>query len=54
MNGIFALCVQDFKRLLTNALFWVLTVTLVIIILVVNFALPGEVSAREILTERYL
>jgi len=46
VNGIFALCVQDFKRLLTNALFWVLTVTLVIIILVVNFALPGEVSAR--------
>lgn len=37
-------CVQDIKRLLTNALFWVLTATLVVIVLVVNLALPKEVA----------
>ncbi len=44
MNGLLALGIQDFKRLLKNALFWVITVTLVIIILVVNFALPGDIA----------
>jgi len=44
MSGVLALGIQDFKRLLTNALFWVITVTLVIIIAVVNFALPENIS----------
>lgn len=44
MNGILALFTQDFKRLLTNALFWIITVTLVLIIIVVNFVLPKDVS----------
>ncbi|SNS17927.1 ABC-2 family transporter protein [Anaerovirgula multivorans] len=44
MNGIFALGIQDFKRLLTNALFWIITATLVLIISVINFALPENIS----------
>ena len=47
MKGILSLIIQDFKRLLTNALFWVLTVTLLIIILVVNFALPEKIDMDE-------
>lgn len=47
MNGILALGVQDFKRLLTNALFWVITATLIIVVLVVNFALPESVSGED-------
>lgn len=47
MRSIISLCIQDFKRLLTNALFWVLTATLLIIILVVNFALPGEIKPES-------
>lgn len=44
MSGIVALCIQDFKRLLTNALFWVITATLLVVIVVVNFALPQTIS----------
>jgi hypothetical protein len=44
MKGLLALGILDFKRLLKNALFWVITATLVIIVAVVNFALPGEVA----------
>lgn len=47
MNGILALCIQDTKRLLTNALFWVITVTLVLIILLVNFALPDSLGENK-------
>ena len=47
MKGILSLGIQDFKRLLTNALFWVLTVTLIVIILVVNFALPGKLDMDD-------
>ncbi len=44
MKSMLISCVQDVKRLLTNALFWVLTATLVVIVLVVNLALPKEVA----------
>ncbi|MBS4535660.1 ABC transporter permease [Clostridium sp. D2Q-14] len=44
MSGILALGIQDFKRLLTNALFWVITATLVLIIVLINFALPENIS----------
>ncbi len=41
---------QDSKRLLTNALFWVLTATLLIIVLVVDLALPKETLSAELAT----
>ena len=44
MKSICSTCVQDIKRLLTNALFWVLTATLAVIVLVVNLALPKEMA----------
>jgi len=44
VRSILVTCVQDVKRLLTNALFWVLTATLVVIVLVVDLALPKEAS----------
>ncbi|MDD3213728.1 MAG: ABC transporter permease [Eubacteriales bacterium] len=47
MSRIAALCLQDFKRLLANALFWVITATLVLIVLVVNFALPKTVAGED-------
>lgn len=47
MNGFFALGIQDIKRLMTNALFWVIAATLIVIILVVNFALPEDISAED-------
>ncbi|MFZ7132494.1 MAG: ABC transporter permease [Eubacteriales bacterium] len=47
MNGILALGIQDFKRLLTNALFWVITATLVLIIALINFALPENISEES-------
>ena len=34
MKRVFLICAQDMKRLLTNALFWVLTGTLAVIVLV--------------------
>lgn len=40
MNALLALMLQDCKRLLSNALFWVISVTLLAIVLLVNFALP--------------
>ncbi len=48
MKSILSTCIQDSKRLLTNALFWVLTVTLLIIVLVVDLALPKELSSGGI------
>ncbi len=50
MNSILSTCVQDSKRLLTNALFWVLSATLVIIVLVVDLALPKEALSAELST----
>lgn len=52
MNGVLMLCVQDFKRLLSNALFWVLTVSLAAIVLVVNFALPSkmDIGTKSVVT----
>ena len=50
MNSILLTCVQDVKRLLTNALFWVLTATLLIIVLVVDLALPKETLSAELAT----
>jgi len=47
MNGLLALGIQDFKRLLKNALFWVITATLVVIILVINFALPQNIAEED-------
>lgn len=47
MKSIRLLCVQDAKRLLTNALFWVLTGTLAVIVLVVDLALPKEASQQS-------
>lgn len=44
MKSMLISCVQDIKRLFTNALFWVLTATLVVIVLVVNLALPKQVA----------
>ena len=48
MKSILSTCMQDSKRLLTNALFWVLTATLLIIVLVVDLALPKELSSGGI------
>lgn len=45
MKSILSTCAQDSKRLLTNALFWVLTATLLIIVLVVDLALPKELAS---------
>ena len=47
MSGILALGIQDFKRLLSNALFWVITVTLVLIIALINFALPQSTTQSQ-------
>jgi hypothetical protein len=47
MRGIVALGIQDFKRLLANALFWVITATLVLIIILINFALPENISGES-------
>ncbi len=47
MRGILALGIQDFKRLLTNALFWVITVTLILIIALINFALPKNITEES-------
>ncbi len=44
MKGIVALCKQDVKRLLNNALFWIISATLIIIVLVVHFALPSQLA----------
>jgi hypothetical protein len=47
VKSILFSCVQDGRRLLTNALFWVLSATLVVIVLVVDLALPKESAAEE-------
>lgn len=47
MKSIFSSIARDAKRLLTNALFWVLTGTLVIIVLVVDLALPRELAEQN-------
>lgn len=48
MKSILSTCVQDSKRLLTNALFWVLTATLAVIVLVVDLALPKEMASQTV------
>lgn len=48
MKAILALSLQDFKRLITNALFWVITVTLVLVVLVINFAIPKSIEGEEV------
>ena len=47
MNGIIALCRQDIKRLLNNALFWIISVTLILVVLVVHFALPSQLTVTR-------
>ena len=47
MTSILSSCAQDTKRLLTNALFWVLTGTLAVIVLVVDLALPKQMSQQD-------
>ena len=47
MKGLWSACAQDMKRLLTNALFWVLTGTLAVIVLVVDLALPKEAAQQS-------
>lgn len=47
MKSILYSCVQDGKRLFTNALFWVLSATLVVIVLVVDFALPKQTAEED-------
>ena len=53
MKSILSTCIQDSKRLLTNALFWVLTGTLAIIVLVVNLALPKELAQADFAVVTY-
>jgi len=50
VKSILSTCVQDSKRLLTNALFWVLTATLAVIVLVVDLALPKELASGGVAT----
>ena len=50
MKSILSTCAQDSKRLLTNALFWVLTATLLVIVLVVDLALPKEMASTGMTT----
>ena len=47
MKSLLSICAQDMKRLLTNALFWVLTGTLAVIVLVVDLALPKEIAQQD-------
>ena len=47
MKSLLSICAQDSKRLLTNALFWVLTGTLAVIVLVVDLALPKEIAQQD-------
>ena len=47
MKSLLSICAQDIKRLLTNALFWVLTGTLAVIVLVVDLALPKEIAQQN-------
>ena len=48
MKSMLISCIQDSKRLLTNALFWVLTGTLAVIVLVVDLALPKEMAMEPV------
>ncbi len=47
MKTILYLVLQDFKRLLTNAFFWILSVTLILLVLVLNFALPENEAGTD-------
>lgn len=47
MRRMISLFWQDSKLLIRNAMFWVLTVSLIAIILTVNFLIPEEFSAGE-------
>ena len=53
MKRVFLICAQDMKRLLTNALFWVLTGTLAVIVLVVDLALPKEAAQQNLRVYTY-
>ena len=46
MTAIFALVQQDFRRLLKNALFWVVSVTLILILLALHFAFPKSMEVN--------
>jgi hypothetical protein len=47
MKKLGSLLQQDFKLLLHNAIFWVISVTLVLIIVTVNFLVPSETSVNQ-------
>jgi fluoroquinolone transport system permease protein len=47
MKGFIALAIQDSRRLMKNSLFWVITATLIIIIALINFVLPGDVADKS-------
>jgi hypothetical protein len=47
MKRIALMLEQDFKLLLRNAIFWVVTATLVLIIVTVNFLIPADFSATK-------
>ena len=44
MTAIFALVQQDFRRLLKNALFWVVSATLILILLAIHFIFPKSME----------
>jgi len=48
MKRILPMIVQDFKLLLRNAIFWVITVSLVVIVIVVQFLVPGDFSVSGV------
>ncbi|MFZ5967773.1 MAG: hypothetical protein ACOYVK_11455 [Bacillota bacterium] len=47
MKKIINLFQQDFKLLLRNAIFWVISVSLILIVLTANFLIPAEFSTNE-------
>lgn len=47
MKRIFSLLAQDFLLLLRNALFWVVTAALVIIVATINFLIPADFTSSE-------
>jgi len=47
MNRVFPLIVRDAKLLLRNAIFWVMSAALVLIVLTVRFVIPEDFSGAE-------
>lgn len=45
MGKIISLMVQDTKLMVRNAIFWVITVTLILIVLSVHFLIPGDFNS---------